>query len=122
MSQDKLRKDKAMNPSAYVQDASEWAGSLVRFERDRGHPDPVASVARHTSVPKGAVWSLIYRPPKKVAVDVYLALGALYASECAAQSARYSQERDQTQAKTRLGRALMRTANRLSGQDSGAVD
>lgn len=111
-----------MSPSAYVQDASEWASSLVRAERDRGHPDPIASVAREGRVAKHTIWSLLYRPPKKVAAEVYFAMGQLYERECARQAERYAAERKRTEAKTRFGAALLRAADRLAGQDFGGLE
>lgn len=106
-----------MSPGAYVQDASDWAGSLVRLERERGHPDPISVVARQGRVSKNAIWSLVYRPPKKVAADVYFAIAQLYERECARQAEKYEAERARTEAKTRLGAALMETVDRLDCED-----
>lgn len=106
-----------MSPSAYVQDASEWAATLVRAERERGHPDPISAVARHGRVPKSALWALLYRPPKRVAADIYFAMGQLYERECARQAERYEAERAVTEAKTGFGSFLLRAADRLAGQD-----
>lgn len=111
-----------MSPSAYVEDASQWASSLARIERERGHPDPISSVARQSRVSKSAIWSLVYRPPKKVAADVYFAVGQLYERECARQAERYAAERTRTEAKTRLGATLMRAADRLDRSDDGPLN
>ena len=110
-----------MSPSAYVQDASEWASELVRVERERGHPDPISAVAREGRVTKSAVWSLLYRPPKKVAAELYFAMGQLYERECARQAERYAVERKRTEAKTRFGAALLRAADFIACEDVGAV-
>ena len=104
-----------------VSDASIWASSCVASERERGEEDPIATVARRARVSRNAIWSLLYRPPKRVAADVYLALGSLYERECARQAERYAAERAVTQAKTRIGQALLRASDRLSGQKDGSV-
>jgi len=111
-----------MSPSAYVAEASEWASSLARIERERGHPDPIASVARQTKISRGSVWALIYRPPKRVAADIYFAVGKLYERECARQAERYAVERERAEAKTRIGEALIRAVDPLDCSNSGVVN
>ena len=94
-----------------------WARACVVFERARGVDDPFKVVATRARVTRNAVWSLVYRPPKTVAANVYLALGGLYENECGKQAERYAAERAATQAKTKLGRALLRTADRMAGAE-----
>lgn len=108
-----------------VLEAATWASALVTIARARGEDDPFAAVARQGRVSRNAVWSLVYRKPKRVAAETYLALGGLYENACERQAERYAAEREATQAKTRIGRALVGWADRLAGaeiQDVGESD
>lgn len=112
-----------MSPAcACVDDAAGWTDALVGFARKRGEDDPIAAVARQGRVSRHAVWSLLYRKPKRIGAEIYLALGRLYEDECGRQANKYAEERARTHAKTRLGRALMGEAEGLVGENAGAVD
>lgn len=119
MTQTDLQRAQTMGSAeACVIEASAWASSCVAAERSQGAEDPIARVARRARVSRNAIWALVYRPPKRVAAEIYLALGSLYADECGRQAERYAAERAATEAKTRLGRALVRSADALACQDS----
>ncbi len=104
---------------ACVDEAAGWADELVGVARKRGEDDPIAAVAQQGRVPKYAVWSLLYRKPKRIGAEIYLALGRLYEYECGRQANKYAEERARTHAKTRLGRALMGAAEGLVGENPG---
>ena len=101
--------------SAYVEEARNWARELVRNEaRFPGDYGPAMKrMARKAGVPFGAVWSLHYRTPQTIGVEVYVALGAYYGE----QHRKYREERAETQPRTALGRALLRAADALAGEE-----
>ena len=99
-----------------------WAKACVAFERSRGAVDPFAVVARRAKASRHAVWALVYRPPKSVCADLYLALGRIYERECLCQADKYLQEREKAQAKTSVGAALLRKADGLACQQDGGVN
>ena len=122
MAQGDLRKRQKMpDRTAYVLDAAKWAAALVVVLRAQGAEDAVGVLARKARVSRHSVWSLLYRPPKSVATEIYMALGSLYAAECERQSARYSEERAATAAKTWVGRALLRAGDSLAGEQIGSL-
>ncbi len=116
-------RDKQMNGVAFVTEASRMAHELVRME-SRGPGDLDNALhrieARH-GVPYAALWALRYRKPKDVGCSIFARLKAAYASECWRQEQRYQQERQATQAKTGIGTAILRAADRLAGQDDEAL-
>lgn len=114
VTQTELPKGKVMSPAcACVDDAAGWTDALVGFARKRGEADPIAAVARKGRVSRHAVWALMYRRPKRIGAEIYLALGRLYEDECGRQATKYAEERARTHAKTRLGQAFVRTADEL---------
>lgn len=104
--------------SAFVAEAERWARHLVHKE-SRGPGDQLPAmrrVAARARIPFGFVWNLHYRLPKTLDVEKYAALGALYADE---QQRRYEADRTETFATTAFGKALMRAADRLGGEEIG---
>ena len=110
---------KQMPASVYVEETIRWAKAAVRDEaRFPGDYKPaVERVARKAGVSRGLLWSLLYRPPKSIAVEAYEAL-AIYTNE---QERKYRQERAEVAPKTRLGRLLVRAADALVGEDDGGL-
>lgn len=64
-------------PVSSVALASSYARSLVEAERSNAGTDTrqsVASVARRLRRPAGTVWNLLFRAPKEVSYDLFVAL------------------------------------------------
>jgi hypothetical protein len=78
-----LRTAKPMKAAAYVTEAQEWANRLVRWEA-RG-PGDLENAMRRLETKYGvdfnALWSLRYRPPKRIFVDLYEHLRAVHDME-----------------------------------------
>lgn len=119
MSKFGLRRVK-MSSSAFVDEAGRWARELVRAEsRFPGDYGPaMRRVASRVGVPFSFLWNLHYRRPKTLDVAKYSALGECFSEH---QRRRYREERRAITATTRLGRYLLGAADRLSGEDLGAV-
>ncbi len=105
--------------ASFVEEAQTWAKSLVRAEcRFPGdYADAIRRVARRAKVTHGFLWTLHYRSPKTITVDQYAKLAGAYAN--AQQN--YRDERRGYEAKTWLGKALLRVADRLGSEEDGAV-
>ena len=104
--------------SVYVEEARDWARALVTSEqRTAGEVEQaIRNVARRERLSRGTLWSLLYRPPKRIAAEIYFALGRAYELECERQMRRFEIEREKTAPKTRLGAALVRAADALAGE------
>ena len=102
--------------TAYVVEAAEWAKQIVRSEaRFPGDYGPAMKrAARKVGVPFGLIWRLHYRAPNKIDVSDYAALG-LFIDE---QRKRFRGQRNDVQAHTAVGRALLGFADRLAGEES----
>jgi hypothetical protein len=110
-----------------VKDAVKWTPALVERERElirqgivtarnaKGEPDPVLALARKLACAPTTIASLLYRPPKVVAADVYLGLAELYEAECERQISKYASERAEVRTRTRLGTLMVSAADRLVG-------
>lgn len=124
MRKNDLRSPNVSNAALFVEEAALWARKLVCAEA-RGPGDygnAMRRVARKIRVPWTALFNLHYRPPKHLAVEIYVALGEA-ANE---QRNRYRDERARTVARTRLGAALLgaadaldRSATRMAGEEDG---
>jgi hypothetical protein len=113
-----LRKEKAM-PSA-IADAREWAKFLVHRE-SRGPGDrenAMERVARRHGLTRGLLWSLLYRPPKDMLVSKFMSLQAAYIAECERQENALRHERQITEAKSLLSKALVRAADFVAGEEN----
>jgi hypothetical protein len=78
-----LRSRLTMNAALYVNEAQEWAKSLTRWEA-RGPGDLENAMRRletRYGIDSNTLWSLRYRPPKRIFVDVYEQLRAAYQHE-----------------------------------------
>lgn len=109
-------RSKDMKSAAYVEEAREWAKSLVheesRFPGDYG--PAMRRIASRIGVSFKLLYRLHYEPPKSLSVEKYSRLGEVYGEQ-----RKYRQGRPE--AKTALGRALVGLADRLSGEDVGVV-
>lgn len=80
-------REQKVTSAATVQEASKYAHSLVSL-RSRGSGDKanaIDRVARECRVSRGAIWSLLYRPPKRVWADVLQSLRDGYVAACEAR-------------------------------------
>lgn len=114
---------KRMSPTVFVDQASEWANHLVRRE-SRGPGDVENAMRRieaRYGVPYSVLWALRYRRPKDLTVSVYAHLHAVYMAEIDRQQRLLEHERSITEAKTWLGRALVRAAGPLGSSDDEVV-
>lgn len=116
-----LIRSKDMRSAVYVEEAREWAKSLVheesRFPGDHG--PAMWRVASRVGVSFKFLYRLHYEPPKSLTVEKYSRLGEVYG----VQERRF---RRRPEAKTALGRALVgvadaldRGADRLDSQEAG---
>lgn len=114
---------KRMSPTVFVDQASEWANHLVRREsRGPGDiEDAMRRIEARYGLPYSVLWSLRYRRPKDLMVSVYAHLQSVYVAEIDRQQRLLAHEREITEAKTWLGRALVRAADKLSGSEDGVV-
>lgn len=111
-----------MSSSAYVEEAQKWAKSLVReesrFPGDYGRA--MRSLAEKVGVSFTLLWRLHYKLPKSIDVENYLALAESFGEH--EKRRRYGEARREVAAKTQLGRYLLGFADRLAGEDVGAVN
>jgi hypothetical protein len=116
-----LRGVKMNSAADYVDEAQKWAKSLVRSEcRFPGdYSDAMRRIARHTKVPFGLLWRLHYRVPKTIPVDRYALLAEAWANE---QCERYRAERRAAEPQTWLGKALVRAADFVAGEEGRLGD
>ena len=72
---------------ALMADARQWANSLIQQEaRGSGDTDnAMRRLSQRYGLGYSALWSLRYRPPKRIFADVYFALQNAYAAECERQ-------------------------------------
>lgn len=111
-----------MSSSAYVEEAQKWAKSIVRDESR--FPGDYGSAMRRLASKIGVsftlLWRLHYKLPKSIDVENYLALAEFFSER--EQARKYGEERHEANAKTALGRYLLRSADRISGEEDGAVN
>lgn len=109
-------RSKDMESASYVEEAQRWAKAIVhaesRFPGDYG--PAMRRVASRIGVSFKLLWRLHYEPPKSLSVEKYSRLGEVYGEQ-----RKYRQSRPE--AKTALGRALVGFADRLAGEEDGAV-
>lgn len=75
------------DPGAYVEQARIWASRLTARE-NTGSGDLLSAMrrlARQIGLSWWDLWSLHYRPPKRIFADVYLTLKHAYEAECERQ-------------------------------------
>ena len=102
-----------------VTEAREWARFLVNRE-SRGPGDrenAIKRVARHSGLTHGFIWSLLYKPPKDMLVSKYESLRRAVVAECERQENALRHEREITEAKSLIGKALVSAADALAGKD-----
>ena len=109
-----------MSSAEYVEDATEWAKALVLSDQRAAgdYGNAMRRVARRVGVPFSVIWNLHYRPPKAVDAKAFEKLGTSFADE---QRRLYRAERAAYTPHTALGRLLMRAADFLADENSGAV-
>jgi len=82
---DRCGKDREpMTSAVFVKRARTWAEWLEDREAERASSRPMArdAVERRHRLPSGILYSLRYRPPKRIAADVYEALRAALIAAC----------------------------------------
>jgi hypothetical protein len=106
--------------SSAVADAREWAKALVNRE-SRGAGDRENAIDRlanrHDGLTRSLLWAMLYRPPKDMLVSKYESLRRAYLAECERQERALRHERQITEAKTIVGRALVRAADALDSEE-----
>ena len=110
--------------SEAVADAISMLDCLLHAEV-RGPGDMRAAMerlARRHKVPFAALWMLRYRPPKDIGVSVFEKLCEAYLELHEQQFRSTTDERAQTKAQTRLGRALLRAVAALDRADLPPLD
>jgi hypothetical protein len=116
-----LRREKTVTSAATVQEASKYAHSLVTL-RSRGSGDKanaIDRVARECRVPRGAIWSLLYRPPKRVWADVLQSLRDGYVAACEARLEELKHEIEITKTLAGTDNRAVRAAEALVRQAMG---
>lgn len=115
----------AIEANAAVEEASNWARWLVQRE-SRGTGDrrnAMQRVAnRHPGLSAGLIHNLIYRAPSDMLMSKWLAVRRAYLTECERQEAMLRHEREITEAKTLLGKALVRASDALGDQSDGDLE
>jgi hypothetical protein len=114
-------KERQVPSACTVQEASKYAHSLVSL-RSRGSGDKanaIDRVARECRVSRGAVWSLLYRPPKRVWADVLQSLRDGYVAACEARLEELKHEITITKALAGPDHPSVRAAEALLRQAMG---
>jgi len=112
-----LRMEQKM--SSAVIEAKVWIGAMVQREmRGTGDLDNAMDrLARRHHLPRSVLWSLRYRPPKDIFASVYLSIKAAYEAEIERQAGLLVHELEITKAKSRIGKALVRSAETVSSSE-----
>ncbi len=104
-----------------IEEARRWARVVVAAEAEgRGDFDnAIRRVGEGLDVGYAAIWGLLYRRPKSVAADVYLALRDAYEAACLRQLDCLGRDIDETEAvcgpdapAVRAAKALVRASER----------
>lgn len=109
--------------SKAIEEATKWIKAMVHRE-SRGPGDRINALRRLSNrygVPYNLMWSCLYRPPKDLYVSMYEKLRNAYEQELNKGLNSLLHERRLTNAKTELGKRLVRTADLLAGEDDEAV-
>jgi hypothetical protein len=104
-----------MSSAALVSDARSWANNLILREA-RGPGDTenaMRRLAARYGLDFGALWSLRYRPPKRIFADVYFSLKAAYEAECERQLRLLEHELAITKAKAGADHPAVRAVEAL---------
>ena len=112
-----------MSSAAFVSDADRKLRWMVQREtRCPGDTDnAMRRIAKRHGISYGAIWRLRYRLPDDILLSVYLSICIAYDAEIARQEKAFEHERAIAKAKTGLGAALLRLADTLDGEASGAL-
>ena len=108
---------------ALVQDARHWANNLIQREA-RGPGDTenaMRRVSQRYGIDYAALWSLRYRPPKRIFADIYFGLRAAYLDECDRQLKRLNHELIITKAKAGPDAASVRAAQAVADAASHKI-
>ena len=104
--------------SAFVEEAQDWARRLVQSE-SRGPGDVDNAMRRletRYGLPYALLYNLRYRPPRDILVSHFARLQAAYLAECERQQRLFAHERRITEAKSALGKVLVRAATFVAGE------
>ena len=108
-----------MGAATFVDEAVEMARNMVARE-SRGPGDIDNAMSRleaRYGVPYSVFWSLRYKKPKTMDVDIFARIFFAYEAECERQQRLVDEERQATRAKSRLGRALLCAGDLLAGKE-----
>lgn len=113
-----------MTAGEFVEYASSIARRMEEAEaRGPGDlPNAWERLGRRYGLPESVFYALRYRPPKKIAADVFSRLHNAYQAECARQSRRWAHERELAAAKgtfNEIDKALLGAADWLAGEKIG---
>lgn len=116
-----LRRVQKMSASFHVEDAAEKASWLVcRESRGPGDlPNAMRRISSRYGVPYRVLWALRYRRPADMLVSVYCRLCEAYEAECERQRKLLDHELSISQARTRLGKALVGAGASLAREKDG---
>lgn len=83
MDKNSLQTGKGMSAVDHVEDARKWARDLTANEQRGGDLESAwRRLERLYGVPRQTFWSLRYRPPKRIAADLYTRLRLAYLAQC----------------------------------------
>lgn len=109
--------------SKAVEEATKWIKAMIHRE-SRGPGDRINAMRRISNrygVPYNLMWSCLYRPPKDLYVSMYEKLRNAYEAELNKGLNSLLHERRLTNAKSELGKRLVRTADFMAGADPEAL-
>jgi hypothetical protein len=105
--------------SEAVLNARHWLDAMVKRET-RGAGDTVNAIRRLSNryrIPYGLLWSLRYRPPRDLFVEMYRRIEAAYDEETRRAVTALEHERGIYEARTKIGAGLSRAADSLARED-----
>lgn len=110
--------------SKAVEEATKWIKAMIHRE-SRGPGDRINAMRRISNrygVPYNLMWSCLYRPPKDLYVSMHEKLLNAYEAELNKGLNSLLHERRLTNAKSELGKRLVRTADFMAGAGTEALE
>ena len=110
-----------MSNASFVDEAaSKVAWMVARETRCPGDTkNAMHRLSRRYGIGFGTLWNLRYRKPKDLFTSIYFAVQTAYEAECDRQQRLLDAERASTQAKTKLGLALLGEVSPVARQRFG---
>lgn len=112
-----------MRSSAYVEQAATWAKDLTHRE-SRGPGDMENAWRRletRYGISVGTFWSLRYRKPQNIFIEIFAQLQAAHRAECERQMRKLAHEIEITKAITGASHAAVCAAEALLGEKAREV-